>query len=370
MNRSLNSMLRNFIRTIALIIALALILFGFISGVFPAAPSEALAPPDDSIWLLCLAGAFPLLLVYAWLPGSDRNPTQRATQDARFQHNVQQLGGFLLAGFVLISLHLLLEQTVAASAINSATVIPEAGAVSQSPRNVPTPLRVCRGSIFAGDKIITASDVISPSRFVHRVYPEPNLSYLTGYYNPTIYGSAGLEASFDAFLSGSEALDPILRQQRDILHRPVVGNDLHLTIDPALQNTAHEALGERNGAVVLLDAQSGAILAMASYPHIDPQQLSFDPNQDDWGVENKRIIDYYQVVLNDPSNPLVMRATQGLYPPGSTFKTITAAAALDTNTAQPMSVFSDTNGTIKVEAGNYVHTDCATCRPRNHGPTF
>src|SRR5687768_12243017 len=197
-------MLRRFVRTIALIIALALLLFGFVSGVFPATPSEALAPPNDNIWLLCLAGAFPLLLIYAWLPASDRNGTQRATQDARFQHNVQQLGGFLLVGFVLISLHLLREQIVAASAIKSATVITGTGEVIQDPRKVPEQLRVRRGSIFAGDKVIAASDVISPSRFVHRVYPEPNLSYLAGYYNPTIYGSAGLEASFDAFLSGSE----------------------------------------------------------------------------------------------------------------------------------------------------------------------
>ncbi len=363
-------MLRSFVRTLALAIALILLLFGFVSGVFPAAPAEALTPPNDNIWLLCLAGAFPLLLIYVWLPGTDPNAPQRLTLDARFRHNVQQLGGFLLVGFVLISLHLLREQIVAASAIKSATVITETGAVIQDPRKVPEQLRVRRGSIFAGDKVIAASDVISPSRYVHRVYPEPNLSYLAGYYNPTIYGSAGLEASFDAYLSGSEALDPILKQQRDILHRPVIGNDIRLTIDPALQNVAQEALGERKGAVVLLDAQSGAILAMASYPHIDPQQLSFDPNQDDWSVENKRIIDYYEGVLNDPSNPLIMRATQGLYPPGSTFKTVTSAAAIDTNTAQAMSVFSDTNGKVKVEAGNYVHADCATCRPGNHGPNF
>jgi peptidoglycan glycosyltransferase len=155
-----------------------------------------------------------------------------------------------------------------------------------------------------------------------------------------------------------------------MLNPPKVVNDLYLTFDPSLQNRAQELLGERKGAVVLLDAQSGAILAMASWPHIDPGQLSFNPYADDWGEENRRIIEYYNSVVSDESNPLIMRATQGLYPPGSTFKTVSAAAAIDTNTARPSSIFTDTDGTIKVEAGNYVHRDCSTCRPRNHGPRF
>ena len=93
---------------------------------------------------------------------------------------------------------------------------------------------------------------------------------------------------------------------------------------------AQKTLGGEKGAVVLLDAQTGAILSLASWPHIDPQQLSFNPYADDWGAENKRIIDYYGAHVGDENTPLLMRATQGLYPPGSTFKTVTAAAGLDT----------------------------------------
>jgi peptidoglycan glycosyltransferase len=137
-----------------------------------------------------------------------------------------------------------------------------------------------------------------------------------------------------------------------------------------LQTLAQQTLGERKGAIVLLDAQTGAILAMSSWPHIDPQQLSFNPYVEDWGAENKRIIDYYATVVSDPNNPLLMRATQGLYPPGSTFKTVSAGAAIDTGVAQPSSVYTDTNGTVKVEAGNYLHRDCSTCRPAKHGPQF
>ncbi|HEX9987720.1 MAG TPA: penicillin-binding protein 2 [Chloroflexia bacterium] len=360
-------MLRNSARILSLLVALVLLAYGMVVGALPASPTE---PPNDSVWLLCMAGAFPLLLAYAWLSVSGDPRTQRATSDARFRHNVQQLGGFLLVGFALISLHLLREQIVAAASIKATTVVTESGEVIQDPRKVPAQLRVMRGAIMAGDRVVASSEVITPSRYVHRLYPEPNISYLAGYYNPTIYGSAGLESSFDNYLSGSEALDPLLEQQRRLLHRPVVGNDLRLTIDPALQDVATEALGQRKGSVVLLDAQTGAILAMVSWPHIDPQQMSFNPYVEDWGVENKRIIEYYAEIIADPDTPLVMRATQGLYPPGSTFKTVTAAAAIDTNLAQPLSVFTDTNGAIQVEAGGYLHRDCSTCRPRNHGPRF
>ncbi len=359
--------LRNFVRVLSLLVALGLLLYGIVSDAVPTAPTN---PPNDTRWLLSLAGAFPLLLIYTWLSVSGDPTRGRPTADIRFRHNVQQLGGFLLVGFALLSLHLLREQIVAAASIKSATVVTASGAVIQDPRKVPEQLRVRRGSILAGDKVVAASEVISPSRYVHRIYPEPDLSYLAGYYNPTIYGSAGLEASFDQYLSGSEILDPLLEQQRRLLHRPVVGNDLYLTIDPTLQSVAQSALGERKGAVVLLDAQSGAILALASWPHIDPQQLSFNPYVEDWGAENKRIIDYYNSVINDPNNPLVMRATQGLYPPGSTFKTVSAGAAIDTGVARPGDIFTDTNGTVKVEPGNYVHHDCSTCRPANHGPQF
>jgi penicillin-binding protein A len=363
------SRFRNLLRTLALIGALGLILFGLVSG---AQPVETLEPPSDGVWLLCLAGAFPLLLLFSYLSVGGDPDRKRPTSDARFRHNVQQLGGFLLVGFALLSLHLLREQVVAAAALKNATVTTAAGEVIQDPRKVPERLRVQRGRIYAGDRVIADNETAPPSQFVHRIYPEPNISYLAGYYNPTIYGNAGLEASFDEWLSGNAVFDPLLEQQRRLLNRPIVGNDLYLTIDPAMQELAHKALGERTGAIVLLDAQSGAILALASHPHIDPQEMSFNPyaNGGDWTPENGRIMEYYEKVLADPARPLVLRATQGLYPPGSTFKTVSSAAAIDTNLAEPTSTFTDTNGKIKVEAGNYEHQDCRTCRPRNHGPLF
>lgn len=357
--------LRNLLRAVALLAAIGLIAFGLVEGTVPASPTD---PPNDTLWLICVGISFPLLLIYAWMSGSVR-VTRYSTLDARFRHNVQQVGAFLLVGFVLLGLHLLREQVVDAMAIKNTTVVTANGNVVQDPRKIPEELQVRRGTIYAGSTVVAASEVISPSRYVHRVYPEPNISYLTGYYNPTIYGTAGLESSFDQYLSGNQALNPVTQQQDLLLHRPVVGNDMHLTINPDLQNVAQEALGERKGSIVLLDAQSGAIVAMASWPHIDPQQLSFNPYADDWSTENKRIIDYYNSVVDDPDKPLLLRATQGLYPPGSTFKTVTAGAAIDTGVSNPLAIFTDT-GSVQIEAGGYQHVDCSTCRPAKHGNQF
>lgn len=360
---------RNTLRYVSLAAAIALLAYGMVSDALPKEQGDT-SPPDDSRWLISLGIAFVLLMIFTILSLSG-DPSNRArTPDERFRRNVQQLGGFLLVGFALLSLHLLREQIVAAAVIKNTTYVTPSGNVVQDPRKIPEQLRVRRGAIYAGDRVIASSEVITPSRYVHRLYPEPNLSYLAGYYNPTVYGTAGLEASFDSYLSGSQTLDPLLEQQRRILNRPVVGSDLYLTVDPALQDVAQQALGERKGAVVLLDAQSGAVLALASWPHIDPQQLSFNPYADDWSAENKRVMDYYKTVVNDPNNPLLMRATQGLYPPGSTFKTISAGAAIDTGVAQPTTVFTDADGTVRIEAGGYLHRDCSTCRPANHGPLF
>jgi peptidoglycan glycosyltransferase len=356
-------------RTLSLVLAVALLAVGIVSDALPRQPGDT-SPPDDSRWLISVGGAFILLMIFTILTVSPEPVKPNLTPDERFRRNVQQLGGFLLVGFALLSVHLLREQIVAASVIKNTTVVTESGNVIQDPRKVPEQLQIRRGAIYAGDKVVAASEVITPSRYTHRIYPEPDLSYLAGYFNPTVYGAAGLEASFDDYLSGNRALDPLLEQQRLVLNRPIVGSDLYLTIRPELQTLAQQTLGERKGAIVLLDAQSGAILAMSSWPHIDPQQLSFNPYVDDWGAENKRIIDYYATVLNDANNPLLMRATQGLYPPGSTFKTVSAGAAIDTGVSLPTAIFTDTNGAISVEAGNYLHRDCSTCRPRNHGPRF
>jgi peptidoglycan glycosyltransferase len=103
-----------------------------------------------------------------------------------------------------------------------------------------------------------------------------------------------------------------------------------LTIDPRIQEAAATALGNRPGAVVALDPKTGAVLAMVSTPGYDPAAI------DERGAS----------LLTDPSNPLLNRATQGQYPPGSTFKTVTAAAALEAGQYQQDAKFRCPSGYV------------------------
>ncbi len=111
-----------------------------------------------------------------------------------------------------------------------------------------------------------------------------------------------------------------------ILDKAHRGAALRLTVNVAVQQAAAEALGNRKGAVVALDPRTGAVLAMVSYPRYDPNEID-----DIWAELN-----------SDEDKPLLNRATQGLYPPGSVFKTIVAAAALETGAVTPDTEFDDT----------------------------
>jgi peptidoglycan glycosyltransferase len=155
-----------------------------------------------------------------------------------------------------------------------------------------------------------------------RTYPQAKLySQVTGYYSFTYGAGFGLEGTEDALLSGqSDKL--FYRRVLDMLTgKPPSGASLELTINPKAQAAADQALGNQRGAVVALDPKTGAILAMVSHPQYDPSTLS---------SHNLNSVAAAWKSLNaDPLHPADNRAIAGdLYPPGSTFKLITAAAAL------------------------------------------
>jgi penicillin-binding protein 2 len=142
-------------------------------------------------------------------------------------------------------------------------------------------------------------------------------------------GAAGLEAAFDASLRGVSGTKSILvnsdgyRVGETITAEPVPGQNLVTTLDIDVQKAAESALsavsGEERGAVVVLDVRNGDVLAMASAP-------SFDPGEWIDGISRNRWTNYYMVPKR---TPLMNRATDGAYSPGSTFKIVTALAALE-----------------------------------------
>jgi peptidoglycan glycosyltransferase len=180
------------------------------------------------------------------------------------------------------------------------------------------------------------------SRF-RRIYPEPAAASLVGYYSPLQFGTTGLEAAYDDVLSGESTTSPRAWFEREILGRPQSGGSVSLTIDMELQQAAADMLSGSNGAVVLIDVQTGAILAMASAPAIEPNSL-VAVNRD----ETEDAARYWDLLTSDPDLPLIPRATVGLYAPGSTFKTITAAAAIDSGLADPETIYED-DGSLEID---------------------
>ncbi|MCP4540071.1 MAG: FtsW/RodA/SpoVE family cell cycle protein [Chloroflexi bacterium] len=185
---------------------------------------------------------------------------------------------------------------------------------NDNPRRVLYEQRVVRGRILDRDGIVLADVDIAQDGTVTRRYSVPEAVPPVGYASLR-YGTGGIEATFDAELRGEADQSPWQIAWGELLHRPPHGRDVRLTLDAALQVQAQQSLGEQAGAVVLLDAATGEILAMASNPTFDPEQLN-----EMWGALSK-----------DPRAPLVNRATQGLYQPGAALQTIILAEALHDN---------------------------------------
>ncbi|HYJ68059.1 MAG TPA: penicillin-binding protein 2 [Nocardioidaceae bacterium] len=179
-----------------------------------------------------------------------------------------------------------------------------------------------RGPIIVGDRQIALSEPVDDEFEYLRAYRQTNLyANLTGFYSYD-HASTDLENSQNSILSGS---DPRLFVNRviDLLSsEQSKGGSVTLTIDPEAQRAAYEGLTKisNNGAAVALDPDTGAVLAMVSVPGWDPNPLA----SHDFGKADAA----YQDLIKDPANPLLDRSREQIYAPGSTFKLVTAAAAL------------------------------------------
>jgi penicillin-binding protein A len=154
-----------------------------------------------------------------------------------------------------------------------------------------------------------------------RVYPQgPRYGMITGF-DSLVFGRSLAEAEFNSFLLG-KAPEQFAQNLSDLLTaRPNPGGTLVLTLDPAAQRAAEGALRDHKGAVVALDPTTGKVLAMTTFPRYDPNDLS--------SHDTKAVRRAWDRLNKDPDKPLLNRAAGELYPPGSTFKIITTAAALE-----------------------------------------
>jgi peptidoglycan glycosyltransferase len=287
----------------------------------------------DARWLLALAASGPCFTLLLWPSLPANLPT--------FNRTVVRLGTLLVVAFLLVSIHLVRLQVVRADELATMTRETDSGDIVANQRLLIDALRQQRGNIYDSTGKVLADTIVTPEGYAIRHYPSAVGSYVVGYYSPQLYGLAGIESQFDAYLTGQEGGNGFDTWQRNLLHQPVVGNNLTLTLDLRLQQVADDALAGRAGAVVAINPSTGAILANVSTPHFDPQQLVLDPRKDE--AEEVARAKAYWAVLNYPNSndPLLPRGTQGLYVPGSIFKTVTVSAALDDHVVSLDKVYPD-----------------------------
>lgn len=178
-----------------------------------------------------------------------------------------------------------------------------------------------RGPIMVGNTPIAKSSEVKDRYRFQRSYPEGELyAPVTGYYT-YFYGASALEQSQSAELAGQDSSQFLSRLINLASGTRPKGGTVETTLDAKAQKAAWKALAGRKGAVVALDYTTGAIKALVTTPSYDPNQLAthdLDESKKAWDTLNK-----------DPDKPLNNRATREIYPPGSTFKLVTTATALE-----------------------------------------
>jgi peptidoglycan glycosyltransferase len=230
---------------------------------------------------------------------------------------IRRLGIGLVALFALLFAQLSYVQVIAADDIKAQP--------ANARRQIIAEYRVERGPILSADGQVLAQSVRSEERraelLFQRVYPDgPLYAGLTGYYS-RIFGRAGLEQAANPYLSGDAAELAVSTFTDLILGRERKGGSITTTIRSDLQEAAANALGNLPGAVVAIEPETGDVLALVANPSYDPNAISSGTDEEMNAA--------WDSITTDPEQPLISRAKDELYLPGSTGKLITASAALE-----------------------------------------
>ncbi len=271
-----------------------------------------------------------------------------------FSRRVLHLARLTMLCLVLVSFALLYWQTARGSELNPVALRPVGNDPANDPdqnnqafvtgvsqaldlEQQPAPVvqrtidllrQIQRGSIYDRNGRELAYDRLDADGAWERFYTEPSLAHALGYVSGLRIGVTGLENTYNNTLLGLDRADAQISQ---LLHRPIRGSDLMLTIDTGIQRAADSALRDKRGAIVVLDEHSGAVLAMASSPRFDPNRIHEEG--------------YLSSLLDscggsaDCPGVLINRASQSAYSPGSTWKTVALIAALNSGQVQPHTIF-------------------------------
>jgi penicillin-binding protein A len=217
----------------------------------------------------------------------------------------------------------------------------------ENKRAIAKELKIKRGDMLGFDGSIIAGSE-RRSGYYYRVYPQGTVAPQLIGYNSVRYGRSGIEEQYNDVLTGTVAGLGVQSWLDQLLGRKPRGATLKLTLVPAVQKSAQEALSGQRGAIVALDPRNGALIASASSPTYDPANL-----EDSWAR-----------LSQDAGAPLLNRPTQGLYTPGSAFKVVTATSGLEFGKVTPTTKFIDT-GTYVVFGGKVTNYGGAVFGPND-----
>jgi peptidoglycan glycosyltransferase len=211
-----------------------------------------------------------------------------------------------------------------------------ADSVANDPRNVRNiyeSYKTQRGPILVDGKPI-AESVPSDNAYQYlRTYDNEIYSAVTGFFS-VFRGATGMESAANSYLSGQSSSQFFEQVNAVLSGNPVTGAAVELTLDPTLQQAAWDALGDYRGALIAIDPVTGNILAMVSKPGFNANRLA--------GHDSDKVANNYSKLEQSESNPLINKTIGGdLYHPGSVFKLVVAAAALESGEYTNNSTFEN-----------------------------